>query len=55
MTQIKQISKIDPGELLLETAKNAEHITPEMQRAIARFMELWSTPIMQIKRVKVDL
>lgn len=43
-SEIIKISNIDPGELLLEAVKNAEHITPEMQRAIAEFMAYWATP-----------
>lgn len=53
--KIEKISNIDPGELLLEVAKNAEHLTPEMQKAIARFMEIWSAPRIMIKPTRVKL
>jgi hypothetical protein len=42
--EIKQNTKIDLGELLLETAKNAKHLTPEMQKLIARYMDYQSYP-----------
>ena len=37
-------TKIDFGELLLETAKNAEHLTPNMQNLIAKYMDYQSAP-----------
>lgn len=55
MTEIKPISKVDPGELLLETARNAQHITPEVQRVIARFMDLQTAPVMVVKPTEIDL
>lgn len=55
MTDFEPITKIDPGELLLEVAKNAQHITPELQRVIARFMDLQTAPRIVIKPTKVNL
>lgn len=55
MNELKPISTIDPGELLLAVAKNAEHITPALQNQIARFMELWSAPVMTINPVNLNL
>lgn len=52
---IEKISEVDPGELLLTVAKNAEHITPEMQKAIAQFMQYWSAPRMTINPVNLNL
>lgn len=37
-------TSIDFGELLLETVKNAEHLTPNMQNIIAKYMDYQSTP-----------
>lgn len=42
--EIIAISTIDPGDLLLQSVKNAEHITPELQRAVAEFINIWSKP-----------
>lgn len=54
MTDIQTVSIVDPGELMLEIAKNAEHITPEMQNAMAKFVSFWATPgIMRPIMVKV--
>lgn len=53
--ELEKISNVDPGELLLETAKNAQHIAPELQRSAARFMDIWSSPVMTIKPTKIDL
>lgn len=49
MTEIKQITKIDIGELMLEVAKNAKYITPEMQNLIARFMDVQTKPAIFLK------
>ena len=46
--EIKPTTKIDFGELLLETAKNAAHITPAMQNVIARYMDYQSVPAIKI-------
>lgn len=53
--ELEKISNVDPGELLLEAAKNAQHIAPELQRSAARFMDIWSSPVMTIKPTKIDL
>lgn len=53
--EIKNISKVDPGVLLLAAAKNAEHITPRLQDVIAQFMEVQTVPKMVInKRTKQE-
>lgn len=55
MTEITSITKVDLGELLLETAKNAQHITPEVQRLIARFLDVQTAPIMTVSGKVPDL
>ena len=47
--EIKDMTKIDFGELLMHTAKNAKHITPELQRVIARFLDLQTAPKLKIR------
>lgn len=42
--EIIAISTIDPGELLLSAANNSAHMNIELQKAIARFINIWSTP-----------
>lgn len=46
--EIKPISKIDPGELLLDTVRNADKIEPKLQEAIANFINIWATPIRMV-------
>lgn len=53
--ELEKVSNVDPGELLLETAKNAPHIVPELQRSAARFMDIWSSPVMSIKPVHLGI
>lgn len=52
---IMHITNIDPGQLLLWSAHNAEHITPALQNEIAAFMQVWRHPQITIKPVKVEL
>ena len=44
--EVKPSTKIDFGELLLETAKNAKYLTPEMQKVISDYMSIQSKPVM---------
>lgn len=53
--KIERITKTDPGELLLAVATNAQHLTPEVQNVIARFMDLQTAPKMVIKATEVNL
>jgi hypothetical protein len=48
-------TSIDFGELMLETAKNAPHVQPNMQNAIAKYLDYQSAPKMYIKPVNINL
>lgn len=48
-------TKIDFGELMLETAKNAQYIQPSMQNVTAKYLDYQSAPRMTINPVKLDL
>ena len=47
--EIKPLTKIDLGELLLETVKNAMYIDNSLQQQISRFIEAQSKPMILLK------
>lgn len=48
-------TSIDFGELMLETAKNAPHVQPNMQNVIAKYLDYQSAPKMTINPVHLDI
>lgn len=51
--EIKPATKVDVGELLLETAKNAMYIDAEVQKAIAQLCGYMQNPVRIIKTAEV--
>jgi len=49
---IEPLCNIQLQQILLETARNAKHITPEMQQVIAQYVGFQSRPIMFVKGMK---
>lgn len=49
--ELKPITQIDIGELLIETVKNSEHIDVKLQRTISNFVDITARPILTVEDI----